>query len=66
MKQMIPLEKQQKKKQRAVAAAQRGSWGGLNPVTRKPEYSKAYNRKKAGQWRKDSSQGLPFYILAAI
>lgn len=60
MKQFIPLEKQQKKARRAFAATQRGNWGGLNPVTRKPENPKAYNRKKAGQWRKDSSHDLPF------
>lgn len=66
MKQYVSIKKQQKKVQRAFTAKQRGSWGGLNPVTRKPENPKAYNRKKAGQWRTDSSHGLPFiYVRAA-
>lgn len=43
----LPLEKRSKREQRAFYRAQRGSWGGLNPVTRRPENPKAYNRKKA-------------------
>ena len=30
----IPLEKQSKKAQKTAAAAKRGSWQGVNPVTR--------------------------------
>lgn len=63
MERYIPFEKLQKKKQRELQAKQRGSWGGLNPVTRKPANSKAYNRKKAGQWRKESSIDLPFLFF---
>ncbi len=29
------------------------AWGNLNPVTRKRENSKAYNRKKAQSWKKE-------------
>ena len=47
MEKFIPYEKLSKKKQRELDAKKRGSWGGLNPVTRKPENPKAYNRKKA-------------------
>lgn len=31
MKQMVPLEKQSKKQQKAFYAAQRGSWNGVVP-----------------------------------
>ena len=44
-----PLEKQTKRKQKAAHAARRGTWGGINPVTRKPPNPKAYNRKKSGK-----------------
>lgn len=41
--------------------AKRQAWGTLNPVTRKPESSKAYNRRKAQSWKKDlSASALSF------
>lgn len=54
MKKLIPYEKLSKKKRRELNAKKRGSWGGMNPVTRKPENPKAYNRKKAQRWKGDS------------
>ena len=45
----VPLEKRSKREQREYHAEQRGSWGGINPVTRKPPNPKAYIRKKPGQ-----------------
>lgn len=62
MKKMIPFAKLSKKKQRELSAKRRGSWGGLNPVTRKPENSKAYHRKKARNWRENSPMTVPFYF----
>ena len=53
MEKFIPYEKLSKKEQRRTNQAKRGSWGNLNPVTRKPENSKAYNRKRAQSWKKD-------------
>ena len=47
MEKFIPYEKLSKKEKRALDAARRGSWGGLSPVTRRPENPKAYKRKKA-------------------
>ncbi len=47
MKKLIPFEKLSKKEQKKLNAAKRGSWGAVNPVTRKPENPKAYNRRKA-------------------
>lgn len=48
MTQMIPLHKRSKKQQREYHAKQRGSWHGLNPVTRTVPNRKAYDRK---QWK---------------
>ncbi len=55
MKKFIPYEKLSKKEQRKINAAARVTWGGISPVTRRPESSRAYNRKKAQDWRKDRS-----------
>ena len=55
MEKFVPYEKLSRKKQRELDALRRGSWGGLNPVTRKPENPKAYNRKKAQRWKNDSA-----------
>lgn len=42
----IPYEKLSKKEKRKQDSMKRNTWGSLNPVTRKPENSNAYNRKK--------------------
>ena len=39
-------KKMSKKEQKAVNAKKRGSWYGLNPVTRVPPNPKAYSRAK--------------------
>lgn len=62
MEKHIPYEKMSKRRQRELNAKKRGSWGGVNPVTRKPKLSKAYDRSKAGQWKKDYP-GLPCFCF---
>lgn len=52
MEKFIPYEKLSKKEQQKINKAKRGTWGDLNPVTRKPQNSKAYNRKRAQAWKK--------------
>ena len=47
MKQMIPLSKQSKRAQKEYHKKQRGSWYGLNPVTRTVENKKVYSRSDA-------------------
>ena len=42
-----PLRKQSKKMKKAFYAKRRGSWYGVNPITRVPPNSKAYSRTKA-------------------
>lgn len=41
----IPYEKLSKKEKRKIDSSKRNTWGSLNPVTRKPENSRAYNRR---------------------
>ena len=53
MEKFIPYEKLSKKEKRKIDQAKRQTWGDLNPVTRKPVSSKAYNRKKAQAWKWD-------------
>lgn len=51
MEQFTPYEKLSKKKQRELNSRRRKTWGELSPVTRKPENPKAYNRRKARNWK---------------
>ena len=51
MEKFIPYEKLSKKEKRKLDRAKRQTWGELNPVTRKPENSKAYNRKRTQDWK---------------
>ena len=41
-----PYEKLSKKAKKEMDKAKRNTWGELNPVTRIPANSKAYNRSK--------------------
>ena len=63
MERFIPYEKLSKKKQRELDLKKRGSWGGLNPVTRKPLNPKAYDRRKAQSWKKESGPAPFVYSL---
>ena len=53
MEKFIPYEKLSKKEKRKLNRARRQTWGAMSPVTRKPVSSRAYNRKKAQDWKKD-------------
>ena len=53
MEKYVPFEKLSKKKQKEQNAKQRGTWYGINPVTRKAKNGKAYDRKKARKWSED-------------
>lgn len=44
MEHFIPYEKLSKKERRKHDLAKRQTWGDLNPVTRRPENSRAYRR----------------------
>ena len=60
MEKFIPYEKLSKKKKRELDAARRTVWV-IDPVTRRPENSKAYNRKKAQNWRNDPDSVLSVF-----
>ena len=59
MEKFIPYEKLSKKEKRKIDQARRQTWGELNPVTRKPENSKAYNRNKTRNWKREYHQPIP-------
>ena len=66
MEKFIPYEKLSKKGKRKLDLAKRQTWGELNPVTRKPENSKAYNRNKARNWKRDCNQFREFYCTMHV
>ena len=67
MEKFIPYEKLSKKEKRKLDQAKRQTWGDLNPVTRKPVSSKAYNRNKARNWkRKISRDPVPGLLFASL
>ena len=51
MEKYIPYEKLSKKEKRRLDNQRRNTWGVQNPVTRKPENSRAYNRNKTRNWK---------------
>lgn len=44
MNRFVPYEKLSKKEREKHDKAKRATWGALNPVTRKPQNPKAYDR----------------------
>lgn len=47
----IPEDKMNKKARIAINNSRRGTWGPLNPVTRRSENPKAYNRNREKKGR---------------
>ena len=69
MEKFIPYEKLSKKEKRKLNQAKRQTWGNLNPVTRSPMSSKAYNRSKSRNWKRDdheTNSGISFIHLLRI
>ena len=64
MEKFIPYEKLSKKEKRKMDLAKRQTWGELNPVTRKPTNSKAYNRKRTQDWKKELPNLASFLLLS--
>ena len=64
MEKFIPYEKLSKKEKRKMDLAKRQTWGELNPVTGQPENSKAYNRNKTRNWKREHHEPIPgIYIM---
>ena len=53
MNKFIPYEKLSKREKRRTDQKKRQGWGAISPVTRRPEKSTAYNRKKHRRWFND-------------
>lgn len=65
MEKFIPYEKLSKKAKRELDQKKRKSWNGINPVTRKPQNPKAYNRQKTQKY--DDSYSVPnFYAVILL
>ncbi len=64
MERFIPYEKLSKRKKRELDAERRGSWGGLDPVTRRPANPKAYNRAKARKQPVDEPHSVLFRFFS--
>ena len=63
MEKFIPYEKLSKKEKRKLNLAKRQTWGELNPVTRKPANSRAYNRKRTQDWKKEVPDLRPVFVM---
>lgn len=63
MQKMIPYEKLSKKKRRELDRRRRGTWGPLDPTTRRPANPRAYKRKKFKAREEDS--GLSSLLSSA-
>ena len=66
MEKCIPYEKLSKKEKQKRDLAKRQTWGELNPVTRKPANSKAYNRSKARDWKRAYHEPISGILLSTI
>lgn len=58
----IPYEKLSKKEKRKLDLAARGTWKGLDPVTRRTKNAKVYNRKRTQDWKKGLPDPVSFFV----
>ena len=63
MEKFIPYGKLSQKEKRKSDQARWQTWGQLDPVTRKPENSKAYNRKRTQEKEEGTSESCVLFIL---
>lgn len=59
MEKFVPYEKMSKKQKREINKEKRNLWS-MNPVTRKSENKKAYNRKKL---RRDYDSSAELFLI---
>lgn len=62
-KKIIPYEKMSKKARKELDRRKRRDWGGLSPVTRKPENPGAYNRSKERSRRREEDEARGVILL---
>ena len=63
MEKFIPYKKLSKKETHKINQALQKTRGELNPVTKKPENSKAYKRNNARNWKRDYHEPVPGLLL---
>ena len=63
MQKFIPFAKLSKKTQQEINKSRRKNCGNIDPTTKRPENSKAYNRKKARAWKDTFPTSELFYYL---
>jgi len=63
MRKVIDVAKQSKKAQKAFYATKRGSWNGVNPVSRIVPSGKQYSRAKAKANARRSADPLGTFFL---
>lgn len=63
MAKFIPFVKLSKKTQQEINKSRCKNWGNIDPVTKRPANSKAYNRKKARAWKDTFPTSELFYYL---
>lgn len=61
MKGFVQYEKLSKKQKKEINQAKRMTWGDVNPVSKKIESAKIYNRKK--HQRRDWDSGAGVFIM---
>lgn len=61
MQKFIPFAKLSKKAQQTINKSRRKNWGNIDPVTKRPTNSKAYNRKKTQAWEANFPTPELFY-----
>ena len=61
MAKFIPFVKLSKKTQQEINKSRRKNWGNIDPTTKRPENSKAYNRQKTQAWKDDFPAPELFY-----
>lgn len=61
MQKFIPFAKLSKKTQQEINKSHRKSWGNIDPVTKRPANSKAYNLQKTQAWKDDFPRLSFFY-----
>lgn len=56
MKKYVSLDKRTKKAQKEYYSSMRGTWNGINPVTRSMPNGKGYDRKKRAEGKRISRE----------
>ncbi len=58
MSRFVAYEKLSKRQKKEIDKARRATWGLVNPVSRRVESAKTYNRKRRRREEWDSSAGV--------